>query len=206
MGTKRGIVVLTSLIVVMLAVTAGLLFGGRKAPVQRGEQPAQVSTVPAQPAGMLAEPTTPLPIPRQSQLLTLRDPFQGGPKPPPPPIVVHPDPEVSVYEISSATMTKMNYKPKTPAERARKAIEARYAGWVYNANGQVFALVEANGTARTLRVGDTLEGYTVTMIADDSLTLRAESGDALTLRLHDLGRGMTVDAAPGPVRPVNWAP
>jgi hypothetical protein len=202
MDTLRGkTMVVAGMLAAVLAVTVGLLFGGRTAPVQRDAPQREIAVAPSQPAGALPAPVMPSPARLSVSFATLRDPFQGGPyikKTDPNQQKTRPFNEVTVYNLATAHMTDHRAKPPTHVtERARAAILARYSGWVYNSNGQAFALIEADGLARSLRVGDQLEGYTVTSIADDSLTLRAASGDTLTLPLHELGRGMAGDAYPG---------
>jgi hypothetical protein len=99
--------------------------------------------------------------------------------------------------------------PGTPGtlganERAKPAPLGRHAGWVYNTNGQIWAIFEdSDGAARAVRVGDEIGGYTIKAIAQDYVVLADGDGQEQKIKLQGLDtfqgktRNVTIDANPG---------
>lgn len=185
--------------------------GTTGAPVQGGA-PA-VSPLPAHVEPTPAQLTLSIPA-------IAKDPLGGGPKPKPPPPPPPPPPaEVKVFEIPPVSPTPDRIRRGgsnfvsggnvpgnngSGTERTKQAPLGRHAGWVYNTNGQIWAIFEdSDGTARAVRVGDEVGGYTVKAIAQDYIILTDAEGKDQKIKLQGLDtfqgktRNVTIDATPG---------
>ncbi|HOS43986.1 MAG TPA: hypothetical protein PK794_09870, partial [Armatimonadota bacterium] len=175
--------------------------------------PTQAAAVP-----QLSRPPAPVPAGLPAPIAaSWKDPFSGGPPPKPKVTPPPPPPEGKVFDLPPIAATPhrlrrgSGWRPGGAAtggagmtERPREAPIGRHAGWVYNNNGQIWAIFEdSTGAARAVRVGDEISGYRVKAIAQDYLVLTDADGRDQTLKLQGLDTypgkmpGVTIDAAPG---------
>lgn len=92
-------------------------------------------------------------------------------------------------------------------ERERDLPIGRHAGWIYNSNGQVIAILEeSDGTVRSVRIGDEVGNYRVKAITSDTLVLvDIDTGREQQLKLQGLDtfptKSKTVEVEATPAMP-----
>lgn len=227
---KTKVVVLAVVCLLLLGAVGAVFFlsVNKKTDENASPQPGtpMAAAAPPSAAPQLLEPPTPAPAQLAVPVKAVeKDPLGGGAmpkraravKPPPPPA------EVKVFELPPIAPEKNRLRrggwrmgggatPGTPGggtpvaanERAKPAPIGRHAGWVYNTNGQIWAIFEdSDGAARAVRVGDEIGGYTIKAIAQDYIILADGEGKEQKIKLQGLDtfqgkpRGVTIDAAPG---------
>lgn len=75
--------------------------------------------------------------------------------------------------------------PPTPQELARKELTSYTSLGLLKKQGKVTAFLSKSGRIILVRVGDSIiNGYKITQIQDDRLTMRADDGDEMSLGLR----------------------
>jgi hypothetical protein len=164
--------------VFVLKPTGAAATAGEGVPITVPASPVTRAAVPAAMASLLPPVALPIPPrPAPSRTTGWKDIFAGGParQPRQEPLKPVRWPEVTVYSVPTVNMTKDHHRVGTPGTAIERTVDAppgRYAGWLYNSNGQVAAIFEdRDGNARAVRVGDEIEEYRVQVITRDALIL-----------------------------------
>ncbi|MHB9026880.1 MAG: hypothetical protein ACYC7E_22325 [Armatimonadota bacterium] len=108
-------------------------------------------------------PPTPAVKDTPTRVAALSDPFRFGPYKPPPKPQPPPPPLVTMWSVAPTLPQPDRFKPASGGTDIvvvdKKPPMGRHAGWIYNSNGQVWAVfVDSNGVAKSVTVGTPVAG------------------------------------------------